>query len=126
MGGAHWRELQHEVVDTGRCTGCAACVMACPQGVLGYTDEHVPVQTAPGVAHDLCTFGDRGCDVCTRACPRFRTWETDIDQVRFGRPRADDEVFGQYRTVLLCRTTDHGIREVGQDGGLVAALPADA
>ena len=122
MSNVHWRELKREVVDEGLCTGCAACVMVCPQDVLGYTTDYFPQQQGDGMAHDQCTFGDRGCDVCTRACPRFRNWESDIDETMFGRPRADDEVFGQYRSVLLARTTDHGIAEVGQDGGLVASL----
>jgi coenzyme F420 hydrogenase subunit beta len=122
VGEVHWRELKREVVDKGLCTGCAACVMACPKDVLGYTDEYLPEQIGEGVAHDQCAFGDKGCDICTRACPRFRGWEADIDEALFGRPRTDDEVFGQYRSVLLCRTTDHGIAEVGQDGGLVASL----
>jgi coenzyme F420 hydrogenase subunit beta len=122
VGEVHWRELYHEVVDTGLCTGCAACVMACPRDVLGYTDTYEPVQIGEGMAHDQCVIGDRGCDICTRACPRFRNWESDLDQALFGRPRRDDEVFGQYRSILLTRTTDAAIADVGQDGGLVSSL----
>ena len=122
MGDVHWRELYREVVDTGLCTGCAACVMACPRDVLGYTDEYFPVQIGEAMAHDQCVIGDRGCDICTRACPRFRNWESDIDEVMFGRPREADEVYGFVRSILLTRTTDAGIAEVGQDGGLVSTL----
>ncbi|MCC5948482.1 MAG: Coenzyme F420 hydrogenase/dehydrogenase, beta subunit C-terminal domain [Nitriliruptoraceae bacterium] len=122
MNEVHWRELKHEVVDTGLCTGCAACVMACPRDVLGYTQDHLPVQIGEGMAHDQCVIGDRGCDICTRACPRFRAWETDLDQELFGRPRREDEVYGQVRSILLARTTDAGIAAVGQDGGLVSSL----
>jgi coenzyme F420 hydrogenase subunit beta len=122
MGEVHWRELYREVVDTGLCTGCAACVMACPRDVLGYTDDYLPVQIGEGMAHDQCVIGDRGCDICTRACPRFRSWEADLDQALFGRPRTDDEVYGQVRSILLVRTTDAAIAAVGQDGGLVSTL----
>jgi coenzyme F420 hydrogenase subunit beta len=118
----HWRELYREVVDTGLCTGCAACVMACPRDVLGYSDGYLPIQTGAGMAHDECAIGDRGCDICTRSCPRFRTWESDIDTAIFGRERRRDEVAGQYRTAVLTRTTDAGVAEVGQDGGLVSSL----
>jgi len=119
---AHWRELYREVVETGLCTGCAACVMACPRDVLGYTDDYLPVQIGEGMGHDECVIGDRGCDICTRACPRFRDWETELDTALFGRARTPDEVHGVARTILLARTTDAAIAEVGQDGGLVSSL----
>ncbi len=122
MGDVHWRELYHEVVDTGLCTGCAACVMACPQDVLGYTDEYYPFQQGEGMATDQCVIGDRGCDICTRACPRFRAWESDLDEALFGRERTADEVAGQYRSLLLTRATDKAVHEAGQDGGLVSTL----
>lgn len=122
MGEVHWRELYHEVVDTGLCTGCAACVMACPRDVLGYTADHYPVQIGEGMDHDQCVIGDRGCDICTRACPRFRSWESDLDEALFGRVRRPEEVYGQVRSILLVRTTDAAIAAVGQDGGVVSTL----
>jgi coenzyme F420 hydrogenase subunit beta len=122
MNDVHWRELYREVVDTGLCTGCAACVMACPRDVLGYTEDYFPLQIGEGMGHDECVIGDRGCDICTRACPRFRTWETEIDEALFGRVRTVDEAYGIARTILLTRTTDKAIATVGQDGGLVSTL----
>lgn len=122
MGDVHWRELYREVVDTGLCTGCAACVMACPRDVLGYTDDYYPKQIGEDMAHDQCVIGDRGCDICTRACPRFRDWESELDQALFGRERTPDEVYGVARSVLLTRATDAAVAEVGQDGGLVSTL----
>jgi coenzyme F420 hydrogenase subunit beta len=122
VGDYHWRELYHEVVDTGLCTGCAACVMACPQDVLGYTDDYYPVQIGAGMGFDQCVTGDRGCDICTRACPRFRTWESELDTALFGRPRGTEEVYGIARSLLLIRATEAAVLERGQDGGLVSAL----
>jgi coenzyme F420 hydrogenase subunit beta len=122
MGEVHWRELKREVVDTGLCTGCAACVMACPRDVLGYTDDHLPIQIGEDMAADQCVIGDRGCDICTRACPRFRAWESDLDRTLFGRERDRDEPYGIVRSILLTRTTDEAIALVGQDGGLVSTL----
>ena len=36
---AEWAELFTEVVTSGLCTGCAACIVACPHDVLGYNTE---------------------------------------------------------------------------------------
>ncbi len=122
MGDVHWRELYREVVDTGLCTGCAACVMACPQDVLDYTADYLPVQIGEGMGVDQCVTGDRGCDICTRACPRFRAWETEFDHELFGRARLPHEVYGVARSLLLARAVDPHVHESGQDGGLVSVL----
>jgi coenzyme F420 hydrogenase subunit beta len=120
----HWAHLFREVVSSGLCTGCGACVIACPYDVLGYDSAltyrpfHVPEL---GGAED-CTHGERGCTLCSRACPRFRDWEGEADRFLFGRERSDDEVAGPARRVVLARAADDEVRTVGQDGGLVSAL----
>jgi coenzyme F420-reducing hydrogenase beta subunit len=119
-----WKELFSEVVTSGLCTGCAACVIACPHPVLDYeTDNgvykpfHLDIDGGP----DDCTHGQKGCTMCTRACPRFRNWESEIDTHKFARERTDDEVWG-IGDVLLARATDESLVENGQDGGFVSAL----
>ncbi len=121
----HWAQLLTEVVTSGLCTGCAGCVIACPHDVLKYNDEggvYRPWKIeADGGATD-CTHGQKGCTMCTRACPRFRLWESEIDTSMFGRERTEEEVAGIADDILLVRATDPAVNEAGQDGGLVSAI----
>ena len=118
-----WKELFHEVVETNLCTGCAACIMACPRDVLEYEQAtYHPFNTEDSTPIDDCVHGQRGCDICTKACPRFRAWEPEADVALFGRARTEDEVIGIYRDIYLVRANDDLIFEAGQDGGLVSAL----
>ncbi len=121
----HWAELFTEVVTSGLCTGCAGCIVACPYDVLAYDDTggmykpfHIDADGGP----ESCTHGVKGCTMCTRACPRFRLWEPEIDTHLFGRERTSEEVAGVSQDILLVRATDPEILELGQDGGLVSAL----
>jgi coenzyme F420 hydrogenase subunit beta len=121
----HWAHLFDEVVTSGLCTGCSGCVVACPHDVLGYDDAegvykpfHLEEEGGPGG----CGHGDRGCTSCTRACPRFRSWEPEIDTALFGRPRRPEEVDGISKDIILARASDEFVHRVGQDGGLVSAL----
>ncbi len=121
----HWSHLYREVVTSGLCTGCSACVVVCPYDVLGYDDlngVYHPFHVAEMGGADNCTHGEKGCTLCTRACPRFRTWEPEIDSFLFGRDREDSEVYGIAEDVLLVRATDPEVTAVGQDGGLVSAI----
>jgi coenzyme F420 hydrogenase subunit beta len=123
---ASWKHLYDEVVTTGLCTGCAGCVVVCPHDVLGYDDRNgvykpFELETGYGGPGD-CSHGDKACTTCTRACPRFRAWEPDIDQFMFGRSRRPEEVSGVSKDILLARATDPVLHEVGQDGGLVSAM----
>jgi coenzyme F420 hydrogenase subunit beta len=120
-----WKELYEEVVTTGLCTGCAGCVIACPHDVIGYRHEekqYRPFHLEEELGPADCIHGQKGCTSCTRACPRFRSWETEADVHLFGEVREPDEMYGKWRQLLLCKTTDERLAEVGQDGGFVSAM----
>jgi len=120
-----WTELFDEVVTGGLCTGCAGCVIACPHDVLDYDAQngvYKPFHLDIDGDASSCTHGEKGCTMCTRACPRFRTWEEEIDEKRFGRVRTADEVAGVALDIVLARATDPELAAAGQDGGFVSAL----
>jgi coenzyme F420 hydrogenase subunit beta len=122
---AQWKELFDEVVTSGLCTGCAACVVACPHDVLAYDHRGggwKPYHLEEELGPDDCVHGQKGCTSCTRACPRFRLWETEADTFLFGREREAEEVAGISKDVVLARAADPAVHEQGQDGGLVSAL----
>ena len=124
-GKPEWKHLFHEVLEPGRCTGCAACVIACPHDVLDYKHQdggYTPFHTESHTALDACSHGDKGCTLCARACPRLRDWEIDADSFLFGKIRSENEVYGQYRNVFLTKASDETIAKLGQDGGLVSAV----
>ena len=118
-------ELFSEVVTSGLCTGCAGCVVACPHDVLGYDDKNGvfrPYHLEEELGPSDCIHGQKGCTSCTRACPRFRDWEPDVDTFMFGREREADDMAGVAKDIFLARATDPEIHERGQDGGLVSAI----
>ena len=125
---AQWRELKADVIDTGLCTGCSACVVTCPHDVIGYEHEegkYVPFHLEESLGPDNCIHGfgeEGGCTTCTRACPRYGAWETSADMHLFGKVREPDEMAGMWRRLLLTRAGDQMVHEMGQDGGFVSAM----
>ena len=122
---AQWKELYAEVITTGLCTGCAGCVVTCPHDVIGYEHaegKYVPFHLEDELGPADCIHGVKGCTTCTRACPRFRSWEPAADLHLFGRVREPDELAGIWRQLLLTRAADDTEHERGQDGGFVSAM----
>ena len=120
-----WKELYDEVITSGLCTGYAGCVIACPHDVIGYKHEpgqYVPFHLEEELGEANCLHGEKGCTSCTRACPRFRSWETEADMHLHGRTREDDEMAGIYSDIMLVRASEDFVYDIGQDGGLVSAI----
>ncbi len=122
---SQWKELYEEVIDFGTCTGCAGCVIACPHDVIGYDHQqggYKPFHLEDELGPTDCGHGQKGCTSCTRACPRFRTWEEDANEHLFARDRDPDDMAGIAKDITLTRASDDMVHEIGQDGGLVSAM----
>jgi coenzyme F420 hydrogenase subunit beta len=109
--------LREEVVDAGKCVGCAACVSICPVDVFDYVDE-LPADTRSSA----CVL----CVLCAEACPVLRPPDNDIADLLDYRQPVQDDGFGPYGYGLYARATRADIRERAQDGGAVSALLAHA
>jgi coenzyme F420 hydrogenase subunit beta len=126
---SQWKELFSEIVASDVCCACAACVLVCPHHVLEYDFElEKPYQTDE-LRPDNCSHGEKGCDICARACPRLDheagiwRWNwPELEMQLFGRTRNADEVFGISRQILLARSSDPAIVAAAQDGGIGSAL----
>lgn len=105
--------LMWEIVDTGKCIGCASCVAICPTSVFDY-DNELPVNARP----DACVR----CVLCADVCPVLRPLDKDLPKFLGYRADAKDEGFGPYSYILYTRATDPELLAAGQDGGMVSAL----
>lgn len=105
--------LMEEVVDAGKCIGCASCVTICPVDVFDYVDER-PADTRT----DACVQ----CVLCAEVCPVLRPQDNDLaGLVEYREPRTD-EGYGPYSYAFYARATRPEIVERAQDGGVVSAL----
>jgi coenzyme F420 hydrogenase subunit beta len=105
--------LNREVIDKGKCVGCAACVTICPVDVFDYIDEQ-PKDTRA----DACVY----CELCVDVCPVLRPTDQDLpEQIGLKHP-IKDEGFGPYNYGCFARVTDKAPKIDGQDGGVCSAL----
>jgi coenzyme F420 hydrogenase subunit beta len=105
--------LMAEVVENGKCIGCASCVTICPTAVFDYQNE-IPVNARP----DACVR----CVLCADVCPVLRPLDKDLPKLLEYRQDVKDEGFGPYSYMLYTRATDPELLAAAQDGGMVSAL----
>ena len=105
--------LMEEIVNSGKCIGCAACLTICPVDVFDYQNEK-PKDTW----NSACVY----CELCVEVCPVLRPTDQDLTrQIELQEPSID-EGFGPYAYGVLARTTREFILNEAQDGGICSAL----
>jgi len=109
--------LREEVVEAGKCVGCAACVSICPVDVFDYADER-PVDSRSSA----CVL----CVLCVEACPVLRPPDRDLAELLERREPVRDDGYGPYAYGLYARAARPDLRERAQDGGAVSAVLAHA
>jgi coenzyme F420 hydrogenase subunit beta len=109
--GFDFNETLADIVRSGKCTGCAACVVVCPLNCLQY---HAGKPDFSG----QCS----GCEICSRVCTRYVASRAVAERFVFGRERRAEEKFGVYHRVLVAKSTDPEVLKVCQDGGVATTL----
>jgi len=103
--------LEKNVVLSGKCVGCAACVLVCPFACLDYAEQK------PKIAKE-CKI----CGICPQVCPRYEFPWSALEEFQFGRKSKAEEDFGVYQRLAVAQATDKSVLRVCQDGGVASAL----
>ncbi len=108
-----YEDLEAKVIETGTCTVCGACILACPNSHIKYTEGKPkrPKRTMDCV----------GCSTCYDACYVLRHGLiADIEASLLGWGKK--ESIGIHRRVLAARSKHSDIGKACQDGGIVTTL----
>ena len=105
--------LMDEIVDNGKCVGCASCVTICPTDVFDYVDER---PTSARV--DACVQ----CVLCADVCPVLRPPDIGLaGALGFKQPLRDDG-YGPFSYELYARASIPEVVSHTQDGGVVSTI----
>ncbi len=109
MAAKSYLDLKKEVWDTGRCSGCGACVAVCPADSLFFKEGEMV--TSP-LSNGYCkqASDNVSCGACYAVCPRIG------DQPA--------ETLGNYLELVTAKASFHVPRK--QSGGAVTAILANA
>ncbi|MDG1960170.1 MAG: Coenzyme F420 hydrogenase/dehydrogenase, beta subunit C-terminal domain [Candidatus Binatia bacterium] len=121
-----FKQMMNEVVDYGSCCECGSCVLVCPHNVIDYINDKPKQVAKESAAFDYCGMSEGiGCDVCAQVCPRLFPRDFQLaPEVFRDEPPVYEGIFGNYRRILVARSSDKGILESGQDGGVVTTMLA--
>mgnify|MGYP001119337264 CR=1 FL=1 len=110
---ASYENLEALIIDTGECTVCGACVLACPDSHIKFIEDK-PKRPKP-------TMDCVGCSTCYEACYMLRhdlIKAIEGSTIGWGK----EESIGLYRRAVTARTKDTEIERTCQNGGIVTTL----
>ncbi len=120
-GGFVAKNIQ-EVVNSGLCASCGACVGVCPtKAITLHWQNGTNCFTGTGLlvpsVSDRCTQ----CGLCYSVCPGHEVNFDELNRTVFGQIPKDAQ-FGNLREIYVGRSTDDALLTKVSSGGLVTAL----
>lgn len=114
-----WKELESEIIRTGKCVYCGACAAFCANIKFDKVKE-IPIED--GSCKDSNTCRD-GFGLCYNLCPK-----TGIDQIPvdlldkwvFGK--AHEKILGHYLEIISVRLTDKAKEQLPIEAGPITTL----
>ena len=109
LSGRSYEDLQREVWDTGRCSGCGACVAVCPADAIVFCADQTICPENRFYCKEIVDAVP--CGACYAICPRVGTIQ--------GRG-----LLGEYRSIIAAKAGSEVPHR--QSGGAVTAILAHA
>ncbi len=109
-----YNKLETRIINSGFCTQCGACEVACPTDAL-----HIDGEKATRI-YD-CSQDMDLCPICYEICPHSDALLLKSLSVVADAP-VKSEALGYYRKIMLVQAVDPKIRELSHGGGVVTSL----
>ncbi|TFF88746.1 MAG: hypothetical protein EU549_02415, partial [Promethearchaeota archaeon] len=113
----NFESLEEEIIETGICTHCGACLSVCPDYNIEWGEDEKPHRKK---VKGMC----ENCTECYDGCHSVEGHfdDKEIDEMVFGRVKNDDEPLGIFKRIVSAQATDEEILKYAQDGGVVSAI----
>lgn len=114
-----WKELDEEIIKTGKCVYCGACAAFC-DNIKFDADREIPIED--GSCKEVNTCRD-GFGVCYNLCLKTNMEQFPIcamDRWIFGKRH--DKILGHYKKIVSIKLTDITRKRFPPEAGPITAL----
>lgn len=114
-----WKELEEEIIKTGKCVYCGACGAFC-ENIKFDHEEEVPVEN--GSCKDINTCRD-GFGLCYNLCPKTGVEFYPLsllDKWVYGKEQ--NNILGHYIDIISAKITDSAKKDMFKSNNLIIAL----